>query len=541
MAFDGAYIDWNQKRIKAFVEHYGHQFFFKKKVLDLGCGHGDISGVLHRLGADVTAVDARQEHLKIIDKKYNGVKIVKADLDQPWPFFGKTFDLTLDLALICHLQDFEKHLQAVCDCTNFLILETAVLDSDNPYACIVNPDSKGIYDKSYNGFITQVSAANIERVLTENGMLFERIDKAKFNSGPYTYDWSSHDDNTFDFNKRRIWFCVKKGESQIVNNTTNTLPHVSSGNFSPHLLDSRVPISYKQLMTTSSPSISTHYQSVATSTPNNISLSNNNFTYRLSVCAYCKDETPYLEEWLNFHRCVGVEHFYIYDNLSKIPVTETLEKYINAGFVDVIDFPGPGRQLPAHQHYIDNFKTQSEWCAFIDIDEFIVPKSTDNIKNILKDYQRYGALCVPWVKFSSNGHLQKPFGLVMENYTLSMIDTVVKVIGHMPHIIKAGGNIINAHMFTYQNGFYAVDEQHKRVILDHARTTNNKIQINHYLFRSKQEFEEKLKKSQICIADGETTTATARSINELHEANANYKRTDKSIFRFIEKTKKLYL
>src|SRR5208283_5615827 len=97
MSFDGFYLDWNAKRIKIIIDHYGHQFFAHKKILDLGCGHADISGVLHRLGGDITAVDARQEHLKIVDRKYQGVKIVKADLDQPWPFFGKTFDLTLDL------------------------------------------------------------------------------------------------------------------------------------------------------------------------------------------------------------------------------------------------------------------------------------------------------------------------------------------------------------------------------------------------------------------------------------------------------------
>lgn len=253
MTFGGVYHDWNQKRIRAFVEHYGHQFFFKKKVLDLGSGHGDISGVLYRLGADVTAVDARQEHLKIIDKKYNGVKVIRADLDQPWPFFRKTFDLTLDLGLLCHLHDFEQHLKAVCASTNFLILETAVLDSNNIHNCSVKPDSKGIYDGSFNGFSSQISAANIERVLTENGMSFDRMDKAKFNSGPYKYDWASHNNDTYDFNKRRIWFCVRNGSTQVFNNTANILPPVNIGNFSSHLLDSKVPINHKYLMTTSSP------------------------------------------------------------------------------------------------------------------------------------------------------------------------------------------------------------------------------------------------------------------------------------------------
>ena len=55
---------------------------FYKRILDLGCGHADISGVFYRLGADITVVDARQDHLKIAQKKFPGIKAVKMDLDK---------------------------------------------------------------------------------------------------------------------------------------------------------------------------------------------------------------------------------------------------------------------------------------------------------------------------------------------------------------------------------------------------------------------------------------------------------------------------
>src|SRR5579863_7669358 len=124
--FSGPSSDWNQKKIKAIIEHYGHQFFVHKKVLDLGCGHGDLGGVLHRLGADVTAVDARQDHLKMVAKKYAGVKTIKADLDGAWPFYGKSFDVIVDVGVLCHLKNFDEHLRNVCNSTTYLILETAV-------------------------------------------------------------------------------------------------------------------------------------------------------------------------------------------------------------------------------------------------------------------------------------------------------------------------------------------------------------------------------------------------------------------------------
>lgn len=209
MAFDGHYLDWNQKRIKGIVDFYGHKFMYYKRILDLGCGYGDISGVLHRLGADVTVVDARPEHLKMVSKKFSGIKTVQADLDRNWPFKGKQFDLVLDLGLLCHLSDYASHLRAVCASTTHLVLETAVCDSDDPFKCISVNESKAIYDLSVNGLGCRPSAAAIEKILTECGMNFRRIDSNKFNTDRYSYDWVPQNNDGTDINKRRIWFAVK--------------------------------------------------------------------------------------------------------------------------------------------------------------------------------------------------------------------------------------------------------------------------------------------------------------------------------------------
>lgn len=246
--FDGSYFLWNQTRIKTIVEYYGHNFFFNKRILDLGCGYGDISGVLHRLGGDITAVDARQEHLKILAKKYNGVKVVHTDLDQPWQFSGRKFDLILDLGLLCHLNNPEEHIKNICASTDFLVLETAVLDSEDPNACIIKPDNKNIYDGSFNGFSAQISAANIERLLTLNGMTFKRLNNTKLNSNPYIYDWHNSNNNSFDLNKRRIWFCIKN--SVQINLPSNQL---SPNNSTNQIEDSKVPIAPPPIVRSPSP------------------------------------------------------------------------------------------------------------------------------------------------------------------------------------------------------------------------------------------------------------------------------------------------
>lgn len=219
--FDGKYFDWNSKRIKGIVDYFGYKFFYNKKVADLGCGHADLSGVLYRLGSDITAVDVRQEHLKIVQKKFPGIKVVRANLEGSWPFHGTKFDMILDLGLICHLTSIDEHLKAACASTTYLILETAVCDSDDPNKIVQIPEGKEVYDLAYNGSGCRPTTAYVERLLTNLGMTFKRMDNAKFNSGDYKYDWVERNDNSTDIHKRRIWFCVKSEAGMM-------LPYVGS-------------------------------------------------------------------------------------------------------------------------------------------------------------------------------------------------------------------------------------------------------------------------------------------------------------------------
>jgi hypothetical protein len=34
----------------------------------------------------------------------------------------------------------------------------------------------------------------------------------------------------------------------------------------------------------------------------------------LSICAIFRHEAPYLREWIEFHKLIGAERFFLYDN-----------------------------------------------------------------------------------------------------------------------------------------------------------------------------------------------------------------------------------
>ena len=216
--FEAKYLDWNQKKIKSIIDFYGPKFIYFKKILDLGCGHGDIGGALFRLGAEVTGVDARQDHIKMAQKKFPGIKFLTADVERGFPI-NKNFDIILDLGLLCHVKDYENHLREICKKTTHLVLETAVCDSIDDKLSININENKALIDHAINGVGSRPSVAAIERVLTECGMTFKRVDSNKLNSGSYVYDWYPSYNNSVDFNKRRMWFCVKNGSGIKIANT----------------------------------------------------------------------------------------------------------------------------------------------------------------------------------------------------------------------------------------------------------------------------------------------------------------------------------
>ena len=57
------------------------------------------------------------------------------------------------------------------------------------------------------------------------------------------------------------------------------------------------------------------------------------------MCAIYRDEAAYLREWVEFHRVVGVERFYLYDNHSVDDHRHALAPYIADGTVVLHDWP----------------------------------------------------------------------------------------------------------------------------------------------------------------------------------------------------------
>ena len=61
----------------------------------------------------------------------------------------------------------------------------------------------------------------------------------------------------------------------------------------------------------------------------------------LAACTIYRDAASYLAEWIEFHRLVGVERFFLYDNGSADDHRDVLAPYVDEGIAVVHDWPMP--------------------------------------------------------------------------------------------------------------------------------------------------------------------------------------------------------
>jgi len=213
----------------------------------------------------------------------------------------------------------------------------------------------------------------------------------------------------------------------------------------------------------------------------------------LSLCLICKDENDYLPAWLNYHILVGVERFYIYDNESQVSLRETLKNYIDGGWVVVLEIPGTAMQLYAYDHCLQTLGPETRWLGFIDTDEFLVPKTTLDLKELLSDYESYGGLAVSSLFFGSNDHEDRPKEGQIAAYTRRTHETY-KRNELVKSIVQPALTVIpnSPHDFTYRENHFCVTERFLRVDGQRFPNSTQKIQLNHYYCRSESEIETKL-------------------------------------------------
>ncbi len=214
--------------------------------------------------------------------------------------------------------------------------------------------------------------------------------------------------------------------------------------------------------------------------------------YNLTISTLFKNEARWLKEWIEYHRFLGVQHFYLYSNDSTDNYEEVLSPYIKMGLVDLIEwnsdnapFHDPrqpiqwvGFQLSALNDSIQRAKGIAQWIACIDIDEYIFPvEGKESFQIFLKRTPlEVGSLRLSWQCFGTSYLKELSMNslvtesLVMRSRDDSHWNQHVKCI-HRPEAIQY--TLVHKAYLKNNYIFEFIDR--------------SKFRLNHYIARGQQE------------------------------------------------------
>lgn len=213
----------------------------------------------------------------------------------------------------------------------------------------------------------------------------------------------------------------------------------------------------------------------------------------LSICCIAKDEHAYIREWVDHHLAVGAEKIIIFDNDSTPPLRNSLREHIVHGLVDLYEISGKEQQMVAYGCCLREYEEKSKWIAFIDADEFLIPKKHKDVRMLLAEYEDFGGLGVHWVEFGSSGHLKRPSGSQLSSF-VHRFPLEYRKNMHFKSIVQPSRVMgpCDPHKFIFREPWHCVDENFYPIAESQGPFTASRVQLNHYYYRSQQDYCHKL-------------------------------------------------
>jgi len=208
---------------------------------------------------------------------------------------------------------------------------------------------------------------------------------------------------------------------------------------------------------------------------------------KLNVALVCiaKNEDSYIKEWVEYYIKLGFDKIFIYQNNWRTD-------YVHDNVVK-IEFDGDARQVIAYNHWLIDHRNHFDWAAFFDMDEFLVLKKHNTIKEFLLEYSNYNGIGINWYMFGNNGHEK-----VIDN-EYSLIKRFTKRQNKMNEHVKTILNCkFNSTMSVHNpNNVSIVSPNGIEFRGPFNYNTNDEIaQINHYYCKTPEEFIKKCERGR---------------------------------------------
>ena len=225
---------------------------------------------------------------------------------------------------------------------------------------------------------------------------------------------------------------------------------------------------------------------------------------KTAICTLARNEYAYLNDWIEYHLNIGFDYIFIYDNgfIDDKPLSLSIDnKYHD--FVSVIDFRYiqydniiPNSEV--YNDFIKNHFYQFDWCAFVDIDEYIVLENYNSIKDFISNIpDNFDSVLLNWHVFGDNNIIEgdenipineritirsdkyyKYFKTILRNRNLN------KIISCSPHSFAFD----NDEHIKYCDSNFNFIEHGVCVVEDISYNNNYTCYINHYMTKTLSEF-----------------------------------------------------
>ena len=238
-----------------------------------------------------------------------------------------------------------------------------------------------------------------------------------------------------------------------------------------------------------------------------------NKKYNFSIGVMFKDEAHIMEEWIQHYLRIGVDRIYMINHQSGDSYMDILTKYVNEKVLTLYHSDHKPKRLAQIKQYNEKITPHvkdSQWFAFLDMDEFLYSRKNNNIIDILNNSE-YNSYSVPWINFGSNGLLDTPKSAVKSFTSRADYNNPNNVY----IALRQFKTVFNTDTFNKVVELHSVGGQknrmHKRheiVKLSQLKTLNEDhvkqmdLAINHYSVQSKNWYE-KIKNKKLAGNSGQ--------------------------------------
>ncbi len=219
-----------------------------------------------------------------------------------------------------------------------------------------------------------------------------------------------------------------------------------------------------------------------------------------------RDEQYDLLEWLAYHHVIGIGKFVVYDNESSDGTLSALKRAQSLYDIDIVSWPTFPKRLTQIFAYRDacfrlRNQTEVEWCAFLDIDEFLFSATGSRLEQLTDQCSSASAIGLNWAVFGSSGHQERPEGLVIDNFgqramLYNPCNCIIKSIVRPAEVLDC----FNPHYFKIRKPIVDADGDPLPINADLNGVAGDiKLcdwRLNHYATRSRWHWDRRLKRGQ---------------------------------------------